>query len=70
MLTGETAATAAVAGGTALAAYLDGKFHIRKDLSAISRLKKGERAYKQAGTCADSTGNISGRYAHRRLTPH
>ena len=69
MLTGGTAATAAVAGGTALAAYLDGKFHIRKDLSAISRIKKGEREYKQAGTCAESTGNISGRYAHQSLTP-
>lgn len=70
MLTGGTAATAAVAGGTALAAYLDGKFHIRKDLFMISRVKKGEREYRQAGTCAESTSNISGRYAHQSLTPH
>jgi hypothetical protein len=53
MLTGGTAATAAVAGGTALAAYLDGKFHIHKDLSTISRLKKAERGYKKAGTCRE-----------------
>ena len=70
MLTGGTAATAAVAGGTALAAYLDGKFHIHKDLSTISRLKKAELGYKKAGTCAESIGNISGRYTHQSLTSH
>jgi hypothetical protein len=53
MLTGGAAATAAAAGGVALAAYLDGKFHIRKDLAVISRLKKAEREYKKAGTCAE-----------------
>jgi hypothetical protein len=70
MLTGGTAATAAVAGGTALAAYLNGKFHIRKDLYGISRLEKGKREYKKAGTCAESTGKISERYAHQSLTSH
>jgi hypothetical protein len=70
MLTGGIAATAAVAGGTALAAYLDGKFHIRKDLSMISRLKRNEREYKKTGTCEESTGNVSGRYAHQSLTLH
>jgi hypothetical protein len=70
MLTGGTAATAAVAGGTALAAYLNGKFHIRKDLYRISRLKKGKRGYEKAGTCVESTGNVSERYAHQSLTSH
>ena len=41
-----TATAAAVAAGSlAGAAYLDGKFHIRKDLEALSRLRKGAKEY-------------------------
>ena len=61
LLTGRTAATAVVAGGTALAAYLDAKFHISKDLSSIARLKKGERDYKQAGTYVKEISRMSRR---------
>jgi hypothetical protein len=41
-----------------LAAYLNAKFHLGKDLSGISRLKKGERDYKQAGTYPEDPGSI------------
>jgi hypothetical protein len=42
-------ATAAIAAGTwATAAYLDAKFHLRKDLDGIRRLKAGERDYAKA----------------------
>lgn len=41
-----TAAAAAIAAGTwASAAYLDAKFHIRKDVEGLARMKRGERDY-------------------------
>ena len=46
-----------MAGGTALAAYLDAKFHVRNDLSLIYRVKKSEWAYEKAGTCRDGIGS-------------
>ncbi|KIX10306.1 uncharacterized protein Z518_01388 [Rhinocladiella mackenziei CBS 650.93] len=40
------ATTAALAAGSwAAAAYLDAKYHFRKDLNVLSRMKKGEREY-------------------------
>lgn len=42
-------AAAALLGGTTVAAYLDAKFHIRKDVSAVLTLRKGEREYANAG---------------------
>ncbi|KAK5559549.1 hypothetical protein LTR46_002591 [Exophiala xenobiotica] len=43
------ATTAAVAaGGWAAAAYLDAKFHFRKDMQAMKRLKRGEKEYARA----------------------
>jgi len=52
MLTGFPAATAAAvaAGSWAAGAYLDAKFHLRKDLTALRRLKVAEREYARAGT--------------------
>lgn len=45
-----SATTAAVAAGTvAAAAYVDAKFHIRKDVEVLVSLKKLEREYIQAG---------------------
>ncbi|OQE21824.1 hypothetical protein PENSTE_c011G08129 [Penicillium steckii] len=41
-------AAAAVIGGTTVAAYLDAKFHIKKDVSAILTARKGEREYARA----------------------
>ncbi len=42
-------ASAAIAAGTwAAATYLDGKFHLRKDLDGIRRLKQAERKYAVA----------------------
>lgn len=40
---------AAAAGGLAAAAYLDGKYQLRRDLNSIRKLKRAERAYEQAG---------------------
>ncbi|KAK5275673.1 hypothetical protein LTR40_012667, partial [Exophiala xenobiotica] len=43
------ATTAAVAaGGWAAAAYLDARFHFRKDMQAMKRLKRGEKEYARA----------------------
>ncbi|KAJ5980234.1 hypothetical protein N7481_007532 [Penicillium waksmanii] len=41
-------AAAALLGGTTVAAYLDAKFHIRKDVKAVLTLRKGEREYASA----------------------
>ncbi|GAB7365569.1 hypothetical protein MBLNU230_g6641t1 [Neophaeotheca triangularis] len=41
-------AAAAIAGGTAAAAYLDGKYQIGRELSTIWRLKQAEKAYQKA----------------------
>lgn len=41
---------AALAGGTALAAYLNAKFHIKKDLSSIVRIRQAQKAHDNAGT--------------------
>ncbi|RJE26089.1 Fatty acid transporter, partial [Aspergillus sclerotialis] len=42
-------ATAAVlAGGTTLAAYLNAKFHVSKDVNSLWGIKKGEREYARA----------------------
>lgn len=43
-------AAAALAGGATVAAYLNAKFHLRKDMSAIWSLKKAERSLAQART--------------------
>ncbi|KAI9817440.1 MAG: hypothetical protein M1827_001050 [Pycnora praestabilis] len=44
-------ATAAAIGGTATAAaYLDAKFHIKKDVGNLILAKKAEREYRKAGT--------------------
>ena len=45
----KVARTAAIAAGTwATAAYLDAKYHFRKDLTGLARLKQGERDYAKA----------------------
>ena len=41
-------AAAAAAGGLAAAAYLDGKYQLRRDLNTIKKLKRGERVYAKA----------------------
>lgn len=43
-------AAAALVGGTSVAAYLNAKFHITKDVSAVLSVKRGEREYAKAGT--------------------
>lgn len=40
---------ATLAGTTAAAAYLDAKFHVRKDLSSLYRLHSATKQYAQAG---------------------
>ena len=40
---------AAVVGTTAAAAYTDAKFHVTKDLVAIRRVQKADKALAQAG---------------------
>ncbi|KAE8149176.1 hypothetical protein BDV25DRAFT_6304 [Aspergillus avenaceus] len=47
---------AAVAGGATLAAYLNAKFHIHKDVSGMLNLRRGTRGYEQAA--AQKKGNI------------
>jgi hypothetical protein len=48
-----TAATAAaVAGGTALAAYVEAKYHIGKEVGMLVHMKRAERDYKKAGVFA------------------
>ena len=42
-------AAAALAGGATVAAYLNAKFHLKKDISSVLTAKKGEREYAQAG---------------------
>lgn len=39
----------AIAGATAAAAYLDARFHIRKDLHSIRNVKATERDFQRAG---------------------
>ncbi|GAD91589.1 hypothetical protein PVAR5_0161 [Paecilomyces variotii No. 5] len=41
-------AAAALAGGTALAAYLNAKFHISKDLSSIARVRQAQKTHDNA----------------------
>ncbi|EPS28542.1 hypothetical protein PDE_03488 [Penicillium oxalicum 114-2] len=48
-------AAAALAGGTAVAAYLNAKFHLGKDINAIWSMKKSERLYAKA--VANGKGN-------------
>lgn len=43
-------AAAALAGGATVAAYLNAKFHLNKDVSAIWSLKRSERALASART--------------------
>lgn len=50
---------AAVIGGTTVAAYLDAKFHIKKDVSAVLTLRKGEREYARAGKSISLNNNIN-----------
>jgi hypothetical protein len=40
---------AAAAGGIAAAAYLDGKYQIRRELDVIRKLKRAERQYAKRG---------------------
>jgi len=40
---------AATAAGLSGLAYLDAKFHIRKDLTAIRRMSRGMEAWQNAG---------------------
>jgi hypothetical protein len=44
------ATTAAVAGGTAIAGYLNAKYHIGNDLKTIIRLKRARKDYEKAGS--------------------
>jgi len=37
-----------VTGGLAASAYLDGKFQLRRDITAVLKLKKAEREYGKA----------------------
>jgi hypothetical protein len=54
---------AAAAGGIAAAAYLDGKYQIRRELNVIHKLKRAERQYAKRGIssrhhqriCAETT---------------
>lgn len=39
-----------MAGGTAAAAYLDAKFHLRKDFASIYRLHSATKQFTKAGT--------------------
>ena len=41
---------AAAAGGLAAAAYLDGKYQLRRELNYIRKFKKAEKEYAKAGT--------------------
>jgi hypothetical protein len=43
--------SAAIAGATAAAAYLEAKYHIKKDIVSVYRLKKSEKVVQKAGTC-------------------
>jgi hypothetical protein len=43
-------ATAAAAGGAALAAYLNAKFHLAKDLSSLVASHRANKTYGRAGT--------------------
>jgi hypothetical protein len=45
-------AGAATADAVALAAYLNAKLFISKDLNALSRMKEGERNWAEAGMLA------------------
>ncbi len=45
------AATTAIVGTSAAAAYLDAKFHFTKDLWFINRFKQTEKAYAKASMC-------------------
>ena len=49
-LTSPTAAAAV--GGIAAAAYLDGKYQLRRELDWIRRVKRAEREYNRRGTTA------------------
>jgi len=48
MLTIDKVASAVAAGGLAAAAYLDGKYQIKKEVNLIRKLKKAEREYVKA----------------------
>jgi len=42
-------ATAAVAGGAAVAAYLNGKYQIGQEVATVLKVKRAERVYAKAG---------------------
>lgn len=44
------AATAAVAGGAAVTAYLNARYHLGKDLDTLILLKRAQRDYNKAGS--------------------
>ena len=56
----------AIAGATAAAAYLDAKFHIRKDIGAIRRVNSAQREFAAACTLAP-LWPLSGALANARL---
>lgn len=45
-----TAATAALAGISALSAYLNAKYHVAQDLKLVWRKKQAEKYYQKLGT--------------------
>jgi hypothetical protein len=49
---------AAAAGGLAAAAYLDGKYQIRRELNYIRKFKKAEKEYAKAGTYSDQLSKV------------
>lgn len=48
------AAAASLAGISALAAYLDAKYHIGQDLKVITRLRRSAKYYASLGTSSIS----------------
>lgn len=44
------AATAAVAGGAAVTAYLNAKYHLGRDLDMLLLMKRAQRDYAKAGS--------------------
>ncbi|KAJ5887704.1 Isopenicillin N epimerase component 1 [Penicillium taxi] len=49
-------AAAAIAGGATVAAYLNAKFHLQKDVSTLRSMRKGDRNYVRACKCVETPG--------------
>lgn len=41
--------SAAITGSTAVAAYIDAKYHLTRDVRALYRIRQAEREYAKAG---------------------